>query len=262
MIGWFISLALIVIFTIGSWIPGSVDNTLTRALQERLGSRATAQVHVDGDPLLQLPFGYIPLLEAKLTGFSVMEVPVKLVTMHLTELHIDPAAALIGHRAVLTAPTDAWIALDVDASAVQGWVDRQAAAGAFSRINGQVTFFGQKLGGTLNLQDPVVTLDGGRVGLKATAQVLETRAQLPVEASARLVIEEGRRLVLAEPKLLLNGRPLPSFLIAPQLERFNPLVDIGRLNLPQGDWRLLGLDITPAGLTLKIGGQLTALPSN
>ena len=261
MIGWFISLALILIFTVGSWIPGSVDRTLTQALQERLGARATAQVHVDGDPLLQMPFGYIPHLEARLTGLSVMDVPVKLVTMQLSELHLDPGAALIGHRAVLTAPTSAWIQMEVETAALQGWVDRMAAQGKFSRINGQVTFFGQRLGGTLDLQHPTVAFDGGRVKLQAQALVLETQAQLPVEASARIAIEDGRRVVLAEPKLQLNGKPLPSFLIAPQVARFNPLVDLDRLNLPQGDWRLLGIDVTPAGLTLKIGGELTALPA-
>jgi hypothetical protein len=261
MLGWFISLALVVLFTIGSWIPGAIDGTLTHALQERLGSTATATVHVEGDPLLQLPFGRIPLLEATLTGYRVMDVPVKQVTLRLTDVHVNPAEAFVAHRATLQAPAGAWLAIDVDAAALQGYVDRLTAQGAFSRLNGQVTIFGQRLGGTLNLLHPTLSLEGGRLGLAAEAEVQETGARLPVEASAGLAIESGRMLVLTEPQVLLNGRALPSFLVAPQLARFNPILDLEKLNLPPGRWGILGLDVTPAGLTLKVGGQLTALPA-
>lgn len=262
MLGWFISLALVVLFTIGSWIPGSVDGALTRALQERLGPTATATVHVEGDPLLQLPFGTIPKLEAKLTGYQVMDVPVKQVTLRLTDLHVNPTQAFFSHRPALLAPAGAWLAIDVDSQALQGYLDRLAAQGAFSRLNGQVTIFGQRFGGTLNLLHPTLSLEGGRVGVAAEAEVLETGAHLPVEATAGLAIDEGRRLVLTEPKVSLNGRALPSFLIASQITRFNPILDLDKLNLPPGQWRIVGLDVTPAGLTLKVGGQLTALPSS
>jgi hypothetical protein len=217
---------------------------------------------VEGDPLLQLPFGHIPMLEAKLTGYRVMDVPVKQVTLRLTELHLHPAEALFQHRAVLTAPADAWLAVDVGADALQGYLDRLASQGTFSHLNGQITLFGQRFGGTLNLIHPTLTIDGGRVGLSAEAEVLETGARLPVAATAGLAIDGGKRLVLTEPQVSLNGRALPAFLIGPQLARFNPILDVDKLNLPAGQWKLLGLDLTPAGLTLKVGGRLTALPDN
>ena len=261
MLGWFISLILVAICSVGAWIPGAVDSTLTRALQDRVGPTATAQVRVEGDPLLQLPFGHIPSLEARLLGYAVQDVPVRQVTLRLIDVDVDPVQALFARRAVLRRPAGAWVGIEVETAALQGTLDRLAAAGAFSNLQGEVRLFGQRLGGTMNLLSPRLSLEGGRLRLNAEAEMVATGARWPLEASVGVALEDGARLVLTEPRVTLNRMKLPAFLLEPQLARYNPLVDLARLPLPPGRWRLVGLDVTPAGLTLKAAGTLTGLPT-
>jgi hypothetical protein len=259
MIGWFVSLLLVALFSVGAWIPGAVDGTLTRALQDRLGPHATASVHVTGDPLLQMPFGTIPMVEARLTGYRVADVPVRAVTMRLTDVQVAPFQAIVGKKAILTAPAGAWMAVEVDVTAVQAKLDQLVAAGAFSNMQAGLAFWGQKL--TVSLLHPTVQLRGGRLHVVGEAEMQPSGNRVPFEASAGLAIEDGARLNLTAPELRLNGRALPAFLVGPQVARFNPLLDLSRLQLPPGEWRLLALELEPDGLTLKVGGELTALPN-
>lgn len=258
MIGWFISLMLVLICSVGAWIPGAVDGALTRALQDRVGPQATASVHVTGDPLLQLPFGHIPQVEARLAGYQVANVPVKAVTLKLSDVQVAPWSAIVGRKAVLLAPAGAWMAIEIDVAAVQAALDRLVAAGTFSGMPAGVPFLGQQL--TVSLLHPTVQLEGGRLKVIGEAEMQPSGSRVPFEASARFAIEGGARLNLIEPELRLNGRPLPSFLVGPQIARFNPVMDLAKLQLPPGEWRLLALELEPAGLTLKVGGTLTALP--
>lgn len=259
MLGWFISLLLVLIFSVGAWIPGAVDGALTRALQAQLGDRATAHVRVTGDPLLQMPFGTIPLVEARLTGYRLADVPVRAITLRLSDVKVAPFQAIVERRAILQAPAGAWMAIEVDAAAVQGALDRLVATGAFSDMQAGVPLFGQKL--TVSLLRPTLAFHGGRLHVVGDAELQPTGNRVPFEASAGIAITNGRALNLVDPTLSLNGRALPAFLVAPQLARFNPILDLSRLQLPPGQWRLLALELEPAGLTLKVGGQLTGLPA-
>jgi hypothetical protein len=259
MIGWFVSLILVLVFSVGAWIPGAMDGALTAALQERLGATATARVHVEGDPLLQMPFGHVPVVEARLTGYRVMDVPVKQVTLRLTDVKVQPQEAFFSRRAVLQAPAGAWVAVEIEASALQAYLDRLVAGGAFNHMQAGIALFGRPV--TASLRDPVLTLNGGRIGMTGIAEMSPSGARVPVEASAGLEIQDGSRLNLVAPQIKLNGQALPAFLLAGTVERFNPVLDLSTLQLPPGQWRLLALELTPAGATLKAGGEITALPA-
>jgi hypothetical protein len=260
MLGWFVSLSLALLIALGSLVPGVIDRTLTEELQKRLGSQGTASVHVEGDPLLQLPFGYIPKVEARLTGYKLQEFAVHQVDLRLNDLHLDPGQ-MFNRRAVLQGPVGASLAIRLNGENLQQAVTALESRGLFRNLHGEVEFFGRRLGGTVNIQTPTVQLSDDRLGVSGQAEIMETGVRLPFTASAGLAIANRSQVILERPELAVNGRTIPPALFTPQLARFNPLLDLRQLKLPAGEWALTGLQIKPEGLVVKADGKLTALPT-
>lgn len=260
MLGWFISLSLAIIIALGSLIPGTVDRILTQELQTRLGPQGTATVHVEGDPFLQLPFGVVPRVEARLYGYRLAEFAIREVTLSLKDLQLDPGA-LMARRAVLKAPAGADLALHLSNQDLQQALDQLDRRGVFRNLRGEVQFFGRRLGGTVNVLSPTIRASDGRLLVTGEAELLETGVRMPFTASTGLAVEHRRQIVLDNPQVAVNSRVIPPALYAAQLERFGTLLDLDQLRLPPGEWGIEALEIKPDGLTVRAGGTLTALPA-
>lgn len=260
MLGWFISLSLALLIALGSLVPGLIDRTLTAELQKRVGSQGIASVHVEGDPLLQLPFGYIPKVQAKLTGYRMQEFAVHQVDMQLNDLRLDPGQ-MFNRRAVLQGPVGASVAIRLNGENLQQAIAAMETRGLFRNLRGEVQFFGRTIGGTVNILTPTVRLSDDRLLVTGEAELQETGVRLPFTASAGLAIANQTQVVLENPQLAVNGRSVPPALYAPQLARYNALLDLKQINLPPGEWALTGLDVKPEGLVVRAEGKLTSLPT-
>lgn len=254
MLSWLLSLILTLILSAGAFLPGALDRTLTHELQSRLGPEGTASVHLEGDPFLQLPFGHIPSLEARLENYALFGPRLATVYLRLTDLKLVPGE-LYARRAVLAAPAGATLQAELTPEDLTAYMRALEARGALSGFKLPL------VAGAVAFREPRARFQAGRLVVSGLAEIASTGARLPLEASAGLAVDRGAQVHLTNLRLAINGQGVPGFLLAPLLDRLNPVADLEAMALPPGEWRIVSLDLAPRALRLRMAGTLTALPA-
>src|SRR5687768_3515227 len=99
MIAWLLSLLLTIVLSAGAFTPGAAEKAIERDLERALGAEAT--VRLQADPLLQLPAGYVPRLDATLHDVRLGPVAFDALSLTLRELRFEPGALWLRRDAVL-----------------------------------------------------------------------------------------------------------------------------------------------------------------
>lgn len=258
MIEFFATLGAIVLLAIGSFVPGHVGGNAERALAERFPG-AEPHVKIEADPFLQLPFGHLPRVTVDLDGATVGPLALPELDLEATGVHVQPAAIWGRARPELLAPADVRIRLGGTADAWRSSFARAMSGGALKDMQMPKNPLGMMAGGKGDLAGLEVTLDPGRLGLKAT---LTGKAGEKVALSfsfAPKVSTDGRRLMMSEPQVRIGDKPLPPVLMG--FLGAAPLVDLAKVDLPGRDWKFASLRVGPEGVWLEATGVIEELPA-
>lgn len=259
MIAWLLSLLLTIVLSAGAFTPGAAERAIEQDLERALGVQAT--VRLQADPLLQLPGGHVPRLEATVNDYRLGPVAFDALGLTLIDLRIEPGALWLRRDVVLRSPAKAELSARVSTARLQSALSEAATAGLLRGFPMEFSLFGRKLSGKLEITQPTIRLEAGRFVLGGVAGFEGTALRWPFEASAGLGVREGSQVSLVAPRLMLNGRSLPDALVAPQVEAFNPVLDLERLALPGEAWRIEALAIAPSGVTLRAHGVIERFPT-
>ncbi|HEY9721455.1 MAG TPA: DUF2993 domain-containing protein [Oscillatoriaceae cyanobacterium] len=255
MFGWIASLILVLIFSAGAGVPGTIDHALTNSLQQSVGPGAHATADVQGDPLLQLPFGVVPELTASITGYTANGMPIEAIDLTVDDIHLDTGKLYGAHQAVLLKPAPTEAEVRLARPALQAQIDRLVTTGPLNHITTPLPFGGSA---NLRLADVLLALAPGRVTLNGQA-IMPNGYGVPFTLSVAPVIVNSTQIAVSNPQLSLAGTALPPALLAPAIAQLNPLFDLRRLPMPPGDWHLTGFDLDADGVTVTVSGDLTAI---
>lgn len=262
MIGWLVSLVVTLAISALSLVPTTVDarlgEALTRDLRAQVDPGAEARVHVEGDPIFQLPWGNVPHVQVVAHGLHAQGFPIHEVELDLDHVHLAPGV-VFGHRPPrLLSPADARVAVRISRQDLQTAVET-----LLSRVKpGELAFDLPLLGHvTPALESPKVTLAGDRLTL--TGDVVLKPGAMPrgFEASVGLGVREGYALVITRPSLSIAGMTIPNFLLAGLANRLPPLFDLTTLPLPPGRWQLQAPVVSSEAVELRANGTLSQLVS-
>lgn len=255
MFGWLASVLLLAIFSVGAGIPGTIDHALTTSLQQSVGPQAHATAQVQGDPLLQLPFGVVPELTASITGFTAGGMPIDAIDLTVDDIHLDAGKLYGAHQAVLLKPAPTEAEVRLARPAIQAQIDRLVGTGPLGTITTPLPFGGTA---TVRLGEVLLAIAPNRLTLSGQA-TLPNGLGVPFVLTAAPSIVNQQQIALTEPTLSLAGNALPPALLAPALASINPVFDLRKLPMPPGDWHLTALDLDPDGITVTVSGALTAI---
>lgn len=260
MTAWLATLVLSLLISLTATIPGTLDarmsQALTRAARERVAPGVTATVHLDGDPVFQLPWGVVPHMTVHLHGLQVQGFPLADASADLTHVHINSGAVLGHEPARLLEPAGVTLAVRLARADVQ-----TRLSAALAKLPPQALAFDIPLLGhiTPTLSDVRVRVADGRVVLDGLVALRPGAKPRSVSASFGFDVLGGRRLVVTDPHVALGGVALPSMLLAPLTRRVT-LLDVRSLPLPDGRWTLQPPLIDADGLELRVAGTVTQLP--
>ena len=201
---------------------------------------------------MQLPFGHIPSLEARLENYALFGPRLATVTLRLTDLRLSPGD-LYARRAVLIAPAGATFQAELTPEDLTAYMRALEAQGMLAGFKLPL------VAGTVAFREPKARFEAGRLVVSGLAE-LASGVRLPVEASAGLAVDRGAQVRLTNLRLTIIGQGVPGFLLAPLLDRLNPVADLQAMALPPGSWRIVSLDLAPRAVRLRLAGILTAFP--
>lgn len=260
MLGFWLALLLTAALSGASAVPGAAGRAVGDALRAQAGPSARIVARIEGDPLLELPCGKIPRLEAELDGARFGRLPVSQARLALTGLRLEPGALWLSRRAVLAAPAEASLALTLTLSDLQAGAEALfAPGGPLADASVTLSLFGRPVEASLALAEPRVRIAGERLELTGLARL--GALALPLTVSAGLAVSpDGRGLALVKPALALRGTPLPESLVTRSLGALGTTLPLAALGPEAEGLRLARVSLSPEGLRLTAEGTVDRLP--
>ncbi len=258
MIEFFTTLGAVVVLAVGAFVPGFVGGNAERALAERFpGTRP--QVRVEADPFLELPWGHLPRVTVDLDGAEFGPLAIPDFDLEATNVRVPPGAVWGRGRPELLAPADVRVRLGGTADAWRASLARAMSGGALADMEMPKSPLGMVMGGKGDMAGLEITLEPGRLGLKAEITG-KTGAKLPMSFSfAPTVSEDGRQLTMREPRVMIGNQALPAALMG--LASAAPLLDLADTRLPGRDWKFTSLAVGPEGVWVEVTGVIETLSS-
>ncbi|MDB5098164.1 MAG: hypothetical protein JWM80_2585 [Cyanobacteria bacterium RYN_339] len=257
MEAYLLSLALTLAISLASLVPGAIDARLATDLQtearKQLGAETVVHAHVQGDPVLQLPWGVVPHLAVDLEHIQGWGFPVSRVHVELDDVHVSPWAVLAHQPPKLLAPAPARVEVRLARANLQAMLDL-----ALAKIKPADFAFDLPLLGHVQpvLSEAHVLLEGNRVGVTGQVRLKEGAAPRTFAASIGLAVKAGKYLVPVDPRLSLGTQGIPSFLLGPLTKGLAPLLTLQDLHLRESTWTMDEPRVLADGVTLRIHGTV------
>lgn len=258
MMGWILSLLLVLGLGLDSLLPGGMATAIARKVEAQVGAPVVARVTIDADPLLELPFGRIHGVEVGLTGLQVGALPFDVFDLTLAPLHLASGGLLGTAPPVLLAPATVRVHAEVTQEGLQRGLDTYAAAGRFDHMAVDLTFLGRRLAGQVKVSAPKIILQEGRIGLTGLVTCSLPKGSWAVDLSFIPQIIDESKIGITKSRVLLNGKPVPTPLLMGAVGRVESYLQLEKWALPGEAWRLIELEVVNGRLRCRATGQLPA----
>lgn len=259
MEAYLVSLVVTLLISLSSLVPVGIDARLsdevTKAARKDLGPDTTVQVHVIGDPVLQLPFGVVPHLNADARHLKGWGFPISNVHVELDDVRVSPWT-VFGHQpAHLLAPAPARVDVQLARADMQAALDLAVKRSEPGQLAFELPLLGKV---DPQVVEAHIELSEGRAGVAGQVRLKANAIPKPFAISMGVAVEEGKYLVPVDPRVSLGGQAIPGFLLAAMTRELGHLITVQDLGLKEG-WTLDSPAIAPDGVTLKAHGTLTDL---
>ena len=257
---WLLSLVLTLAISLSALVPGTLDarlgTDLTREARLHIDPAAVAVVHVQGDPVLELPWGIVPKLDVRLTGLHARGLALSEVRIGLAHVHVSPWVVLAHQPPQLLEPAQARLAVRLGRADLQAALDQQLATLTPGRFEVDLPLLGHVAPA---LSAAKLQLGGGRVEVSGDVVLKPGAAARRFSLSAALITLDGTQVILSEPRLSLAGVAVPVFLLQPLVQRLPALLKLTDLPLPPGTWKMESPAIATDSVELRASGTVVAL---
>lgn len=250
MLTYLLAAALVVLYTLGSFVPGLAGRAIENQLRTQYGAFESLEATVVANPPIRAAGGEVESMRLRATGFQIEGLPIASASLDTGPVAINAGAMLLGRPAQLNRAVHATASALVTEDGLNAFLHSPKIAQQLKGIPTQISVFpGITITSKLDILPGRVRLQEGKIALDGNAFMSGTTIPFAATASPRLVSDHV--IALDDVQATMMGNPIPpSMLNNPSLRSF----DLSRYQTPAGVYRLTELSVLPGAL--RIGARL------
>ncbi|HEY9857612.1 MAG TPA: DUF2993 domain-containing protein [Stenomitos sp.] len=250
MITYFLAAAILVLYTLGSFLPGVAGHAIEQQLQKQYGPFERLQATVVANPPIRTVGGEVESLSIRANGFQVEGLPIATASVDTGPIGVNAGAMLFGRPAQLTHPVTATASAEVTEDGLNAFLRSPKIAKQLKGIPTQISILpGITVTSNIDVNPGRIRLQAGKVVVDGSVFMGGTTIPFAATASPRLVNEQ--QIALEDVQATMMGAPLPSGVLNnASLRTF----DLSKYQTPAGVYRLTELSVLPGAL--RIGARL------
>lgn len=250
MITYILAAAILVLYTLGSFIPGVAGRTIEQQLQKQYGPFEHLQASVVTNPPIRAIGGEVDSLSIRANGFQVEGLPIASASVDTGPIAVNAGAMMLGQPAKLNRSITATASATVTEDGLNAFLRSPRIAKQLKGIPTQISIFpGITVQSNIDVTPGRIRILPGQVVVDGSVLMGGTTIPFAATASPRLVSDQ--QIALDNVQATMMGAPVPpSMLNNPSLRTF----DLSRFQTPAGVYRLTELSVLPGAL--RIGAHL------
>ncbi len=250
MITYLLAAAIVVLYTLGSLLPGVAGRTVEQQLQKQYGPFQYLQASVIANPPIRAIGGEVQSLSIRANGFQVEGLPIASASIDTGPIAVNTGAMLFGRPAQLNRPVTATASATVTEDGLNAFLKSPRIAQQLKGIPTQISIFpGITVTSNIDVNPGRVRILPGAIAVEGNVFMGGTTIPFTATASPRLVSDQ--QIALDNVQATMMGSPVPpSMLNNPSMRTF----DLSRFQTPAGVYRLTELSVLPGAL--RIGARL------
>lgn len=250
MITYFLAAAILVLYTLGSFLPNVAGRAVEQQLQKQYGPFEYLQASVVADPPIRAIGGEVQSLSIRANGFRVEGLPIATAAIETGPIAVNAGAMLFGRPAQLNRPVTATASATVTEDGLTAFLKSPRIAQQLRGIPTQISIFpGITVTSRIDVNPGRVRILPGQLVVDGNVFMGGTTIPFAATASPRLVSDQ--QIALENVQATMMGAPVPpEMLNNPNVRTF----DLSRFQTPAGVYRLTELSLLPGAM--RIGARL------
>lgn len=246
MITYLLAAALLVLYSLGSFLPGLAGRAIEQQLQKQYGPFEHLEATVLANPPIRAVGGEVEGLRIRANGFQVEGLPIATATIDTGRINVNAGPMWLGQPARLNQPVLATASAVVTEAGLNAFLRSPLIAKQLKGIPAQISIIpGLSVTSYLDVTPGWVQIHQGKVVLAGSVLLGGTTIPFAATASPRLVSDQ--RIALEDVQATMMGSPVPpSMLNNPAVRSF----DLSRFQTPAGVYRLTELSFLPGAIRL------------
>lgn len=250
MITYLLAGTILLLYTLGSFLPGFAGRTLEQQLQKQYGPFEHLEATVVANPPIRSVGGEVEALRIRANGFQIEGLPIATADVETGPIAVNTRTLLFGGPAKLNRPVNATASAVVTEDGLNAFVRSPKIAKQLKGIPTQISVLpGISVTSTIDINPGRIRLLPGKLAVDGTVLLGGTPIPFAATASPRLVNDQ--QIVLEDVQATMMGAPMPaSMLNNPSVRTF----DLSRYQTPAGVYRMTELSLMPGAL--RLGARL------
>lgn len=247
MITYLIAAAILVLYTLGSFVPGIAGCAIEQQLQQQYGPFEHLEATVVANPPIRVIGGAVEGMRIRATGFQVEGLPIATASIDTGPISVNAGALWLGRAAKLDQPVMATASAVVTEDGLNAFLRSPRIAQQLKGIPTQVSIFpGINVTSLIDVNPGRIQIQAGKLVLAGSVFLGGTTIPFAATASPRLVSDQV--IALEDVQATMMGTQVPaSMLNNPGLRTF----DLSRFQTPAGVYRLTELSLLPGAMRLE-----------
>lgn len=250
MITYLLAAAILVLYTLGSFVPGLAERTVESQLRGQYGPFEHLEARIVANPPIRAVGGEVDSMRLFATGFQVEGLPIATASVDTGPIAVNAGAMLFGRPTRLNHSITATASATVTEDGLNAFLHSPRMAQRLTGIPTQISILpGITVTSNIDVHPGRVRIQDGRIVLDGSVLMGGTTIPFAATASPRLVSEQ--QIALEDVQATMMGAPVPSSMLNnPSLRTF----DLARYQTPAGVYGLTELSLLPGAL--RIGARL------